>query len=265
MNTSKQYRALVVDDELMVRQATMRALSRASFRCESAADGAMAREMAGQGRYDVVVTDLRMPGSNGHQLAVDLLALPNRPAVVILTGVMEPKLANDLKIRGVDEIFFKPVNYDVFAKQVSAVVNRRAPEVGSDSSHSENNAGPSESSTADHENPSPAHSPVAPQLAKAAATLRHPPTDFDGFSKASFNAVRARDLGQAIELDPSLAPEVLAFANRLLYGSNRALVELERSVAALQQRKAVQAIIIFMAGAFVGWLVSWLIPLVSMM
>ena len=263
MSTTLQFRALVVDDEALVRQATMRALARVGFRCEAAADGAAAWELIQGTRYDVVVTDLRMPDANGHQLAVDLLAMPGRPAVVILTGVMEPRLANDLKIRGVDEIFFKPVPYDVLAKQVTTIVERRAAEKSVENSKSTDGEPPNRLN-ADRGSTTAAQLPVAIQLAKAATKMRHAPTDFDGFSKASADAVRARDLGQAIEEDPSMRQEVLAFVNRALYGSHRALVELERSLAALQQRNALRAIIIFAVGAVVGLLLGWLTPALLM-
>src|SRR6476660_1436813 len=52
-----------------------------------------------------------MPHSNGHSLAVSLLAEPNPPTVVMLTGLTEPKLARDLLARGVRDVVFKPVNY----------------------------------------------------------------------------------------------------------------------------------------------------------
>ena len=63
------YQALVVDDEAIVRQATMRA-SREGFRCEPATDGNRAADLLETGQYDVVVTDLRMPNRHGHALAV---------------------------------------------------------------------------------------------------------------------------------------------------------------------------------------------------
>src|SRR6476660_981095 len=59
-----------------------------------------------------------MPHSNGHSLAVSLLAEPNPPTVVILTGLTEPKLARDLLARGVRDVVFKPVNYFELAERL---------------------------------------------------------------------------------------------------------------------------------------------------
>ena len=115
-------RALVVDDEPALRMLTIRELSRNGFACDAARDGLQARELAAARHYDVVVTDLCMPEMNGHALAVELLGRPNRPAVVILTGVTEPRLAKDLIARGVDDIIFKPVDQGVLAAKVRAMI-----------------------------------------------------------------------------------------------------------------------------------------------
>jgi DNA-binding response OmpR family regulator len=123
--TKKSYRALVVDDDPAVRHLTIHALVNAGFACDAAADGLHAKEILTSASYDVVVTDLRMPGFNGHALAVDLLKVNERPAIVILTGVLEPRLAGDLIRRGVDCVEFKPVRYDLFSAKVKAVVDRR--------------------------------------------------------------------------------------------------------------------------------------------
>jgi CheY-like chemotaxis protein len=126
MVNTRQYQALVVEDWPVVRQATMRALSRAGFHCDGAPNGSLALEMVKAAQYDVVVTDLRMPEINGHQLTLELLAMPHRPAIIILTGAMEPALMHDLQARGVEEILFKPVALDAFAAKVQAVVEGRA-------------------------------------------------------------------------------------------------------------------------------------------
>ena len=77
--TDTPYRALVVDDDIAVRKATIRALDQERFSCDAAANGFEAKQMLASNRYDVVVTDLQMPNGHGHALAMDLLALQNVP------------------------------------------------------------------------------------------------------------------------------------------------------------------------------------------
>ena len=125
MNSKPAYRALVVDDETQVRALTSRALRQEGFSCDPAADGLEAQQKLGQQRYDVMVTDLRMPRFHGHKLITEVLENPHPPLVVVLTAVAEPKIVEDLYQRGVDDIAFKPVTYPAFAIKVRLMLERR--------------------------------------------------------------------------------------------------------------------------------------------
>ena len=123
---STSYRALVIDDEVLVRVATARALTRAGFHCQMAADGKEAWQALDSDRFDIVVTDIRMPHLNGHALAVDLLSRKERPLIIVLTGVLEPRIVRDLMVRGVDDVCFKPIDYGTFIAKIQALLHRRA-------------------------------------------------------------------------------------------------------------------------------------------
>jgi DNA-binding response OmpR family regulator len=122
-------RALVVDDEMALRKLTVAALTAEGIQCDTAADGeeAWSRIRESSSNYQLVVSDLLMPKRHGHSLAVELLSLPERPLVVVLTGVLEPKLAKDLLMRGVDDIQFKPLNFSTFAAKMRCLIDRRKP------------------------------------------------------------------------------------------------------------------------------------------
>lgn len=113
---------LVVDDEWMIRQQLSRALSSVGVRCDCAVDGDDALTRFIHHPYDLIVTDLRMPERNGHSLAVSLLDRPDPPIVIALTGVREPRLANDLLARGVAKIAFKPINFFNLADQIKCML-----------------------------------------------------------------------------------------------------------------------------------------------
>ena len=124
--TDTLYRALVVDDDPAVRKATMRAFVEERFSCDAAANGTEAKQLLAANRYDVVVTDLQMPNGHGHALAMELLAIEDRPAIAVLTGMLDPRLAKDLIGRGVEFVEFKPVRYDLLIAKIKALVSRRA-------------------------------------------------------------------------------------------------------------------------------------------
>ncbi len=96
-------------------------LEASGFACEAAADGAEALQRFHSGHHQLVVTDLRMPNMNGHQLATELLSISPRPRVVVFTGVMEPAIVRDLMVRGVDDVITKPCDVKVFATKMTAL------------------------------------------------------------------------------------------------------------------------------------------------
>jgi CheY-like chemotaxis protein len=75
---------LVVDDEPLLRALAVRTLGGAGYRCLEAADAAEAMQVVEreQGRLDLVVTDVVMPGMSGGSLG-DQLAV-TRPGLRVL-------------------------------------------------------------------------------------------------------------------------------------------------------------------------------------
>lgn len=115
---------LIVDDEPQVRDLTRRALSAHGFQCDAVSDGEEAVDLLSKTRYDAVLTDLRMPRKHGHALCIDLLQLPHPPCVMVVTALTDPRLVRDLMMRGVKDVVQKPVNYDVLAMKLQAVIEQ---------------------------------------------------------------------------------------------------------------------------------------------
>lgn len=115
--------ALVVDDDPVSRQIVIRTLAQNGFACDTASDGAQARQCLAAADYQLVVTDLQMPNGNGHSLCVELLEKKPRPAIVVLTGVTEPRLAKDLLARGVERVLFKPIDCAQLAEVVQGTIS----------------------------------------------------------------------------------------------------------------------------------------------
>lgn len=120
-------RALVVDDEPTVHRLVSLALRRAGFSCDAAEDGILAAALAGSYRYDVVVTDLRMPNKDGFALVAELLERNERPVIIIYTGAVDQDMARDFLARGADHIAFKPTDLALLAARIKSLVDRRGP------------------------------------------------------------------------------------------------------------------------------------------
>ena len=95
------------------------------LKVDNATNGSNALNLVKQRDYDAVITDLHMPGMNGHALAASLLENSTPPLVVVVTAVEEPKIIRDLILRGVDSVMLKPINCPVLAAIVSAKLKRR--------------------------------------------------------------------------------------------------------------------------------------------
>ena len=77
---------LVVEDDEAVRALTVDVLSRYGYRVLSARDGNEAMEIASKQHVDLLLTDIVMPGFNGHQLADRILERYGDVRVVFTSG-----------------------------------------------------------------------------------------------------------------------------------------------------------------------------------
>lgn len=117
------HHALIVDDEQPIREATSRAMSAHDFCCDTASDGHKALKLYRHQRHDLVVTDLRMPNFHGHSLILELLKDEEPPKIVVLTGIANTRIAQDLRTRGVDDIVSKPVDFQIFAANMHSLLD----------------------------------------------------------------------------------------------------------------------------------------------
>ncbi len=111
---------LIVDDEKTIRLALSMALENLDIPVETAASGEEALEKVGQGSYEIMLLDLRMPGIDG--MEVLRLVSQQRPEikVVIITAYGSIELAVEAMKLGAVDFLQKPFD----AKQVRGVVKR---------------------------------------------------------------------------------------------------------------------------------------------
>jgi excisionase family DNA binding protein len=106
---SARPRVLVVDDEAPVRDLLRRALSLAEYDVELAENGQDALEHLRQVSYDLMLTDLRMPGIDGLTVIREARRFrPNLP-VIILTGHSSEDAAIEAINLGVSGYLTKPL------------------------------------------------------------------------------------------------------------------------------------------------------------
>lgn len=117
--------ALIADDDKIVTRIISFALMKEGFICKTATDGVHASVLLNYQKYDLVITDLQMPNKNGHSLASELLQMEQRPVVMIHTAIEHPRITEDLFIRGVDDVSYKPTSYESLASKARGLAEQR--------------------------------------------------------------------------------------------------------------------------------------------
>ena len=77
---------LVVEDDAAMRDLLTEELGDAGFQVHAAANAAAGLELARANRFDLIITDLRMPEMDGFDLIRGVMALPEPPHVVMITA-----------------------------------------------------------------------------------------------------------------------------------------------------------------------------------
>lgn len=89
-------RILLAEDDEAMRSYLARALGRSGYDVTSAATGAEALDMLDSGTFDLLLTDIVMPETDGIQLAQRAQTLDPAPKVMFITGFAAVALqAND--------------------------------------------------------------------------------------------------------------------------------------------------------------------------
>jgi two-component system response regulator AtoC len=115
-------RVLVVDDKENMVRLLERVLGEGGFEVEGAEDGARALALAATRPYDVVVTDIRMPGADGFEVLGAVKARAPSTEVVLMTGYATVADAVRAMKHGAFDYLEKPFDPDA----ALAVVRRAA-------------------------------------------------------------------------------------------------------------------------------------------
>src|SRR4029434_1198947 len=107
-STIPSQRILVVDDEPIVRAAIRILLTFDGHRVETAEGGEAALEKLTQRQFDLVFTDLTMPGMSGEKLAVAIKAKLPQQVVVMVSSYGEVVDRSHKDQMSVDFVLTKP-------------------------------------------------------------------------------------------------------------------------------------------------------------
>jgi len=116
---------LVVDDERGLRDLLSREFGDLGYRVESAADGHQALERIRAARFDLMISDVRMPGLSGIELLKAAKTEVPEMEVLLTTGYANVEMAVEAMKEGAFDFVQKPVDLPQLCAHVERALERR--------------------------------------------------------------------------------------------------------------------------------------------
>lgn len=120
-------RILIVDDEPDMRLAVRNVLKLRGYEVSEAGDGPSALAMVREGRPDLVLLDIRLPGMDGIEVLDGLKKLDDTLPVVMITGYGHIQSAVDVMKLGANEYLQKPFENAQLVETVKRFVHAGTP------------------------------------------------------------------------------------------------------------------------------------------
>ncbi len=117
---------LIVDDHREIRELITRALTKEGFRVSVAADGKAMRRIMADGRIDLILLDLMLPGENGLTLCRELRSQSSIPIIMVTAKGEEVDRVIGLEL-GADDYLPKPFGTRELVARINAVLRRTKP------------------------------------------------------------------------------------------------------------------------------------------
>lgn len=114
---------LLVDDEPFLREELSEALEFEGFDVQAVGSVAEALESCQETRFDMIITDLKMPKAGGLDLLAALQAFPDPPLTFVLSGHGAKSNRDDALRLGAKDCFSKPVDPDELIENIAVHLN----------------------------------------------------------------------------------------------------------------------------------------------
>jgi two-component system response regulator ResD len=118
-------RILIVDDDSAWRRTLTRTLLDDGYVVEEAADGELALEACRLRCFDLVITDIFMPGRDGLEIVTALRRQEDRPRILAMSGSNSGGQLDFVAVArrlGADDALKKPFGPDVLRETVKALI-----------------------------------------------------------------------------------------------------------------------------------------------
>jgi two-component system cell cycle response regulator len=118
-------RILAVDDQRYFRELLEGLLSEEGYDVVTASSGEEALRILEQSHFDILLTDLVMPGMDGNDLVHRAKQRDPEQEIVVVTGVVDVKTAVDAMKLGASEYLIKPFDRETLASALDKILQGR--------------------------------------------------------------------------------------------------------------------------------------------
>jgi CheY-like chemotaxis protein len=105
-------RILIVEDDEFSRGAMEKLLQSSGYEVESSSNGEEALKSLNEKYFDILITDLQMPGMDGFELIQKAKVIQPNLKTVIITGFVNEGTKERVKTEGIDGLFQKPIVWE---------------------------------------------------------------------------------------------------------------------------------------------------------
>jgi DNA-binding NtrC family response regulator len=117
-------RILLVDDEPGSRESLSLLLGHEGYLVDTASDGEKAIRLFAKNKYDVIITDLFLPGASGIDILKHVKEHPLPCSVILITGNATAETAVEAMKEGAFDYIIKPVNFEKLKVLVEKAVEK---------------------------------------------------------------------------------------------------------------------------------------------
>ena len=120
---------LVVDDESVIREGVRRILLQGGYQAETSSSGNLALERLQSADFDLVITDLKMPGMSGMEVLKAIRILQPDVPVVIITGYSTVETAVEAMKFGAFDYLAKPFTPEQILQLTESALKHRLTQI----------------------------------------------------------------------------------------------------------------------------------------
>ena len=123
---AKQEHILVADDDAVIREGLRRVLGMQGYQVETQPNGRLAMDRLQESSFDLLITDLKMPGMSGLEVLQAVRVLQPEMPVILITGFAAVDNAVEVMKNGAADYLAKPFTNEEILAKVRKALDARA-------------------------------------------------------------------------------------------------------------------------------------------